>query len=123
MIDTNELVLVTFGFQTVEDWKRDPVFGPMAVEDMMKTLGYKSVEEWDSAIMPLHRAVKVRIIAALARLWQAIGKPVNKDQMQIYYHTFANYPPEVVENGVESILKKHRYSNIPTLSDMIEIMS
>lgn len=122
MIDTDELVLVSFGFQTVEDWKRDEHLGKYTAQEMMKALGYKSVEEWHAAVMPLHQEVRLRIITALARLWQAIGKPVNKDQMQIYYHAFAGYPPDVVERGVEAILKTHRYSNIPTLADMIESM-
>jgi hypothetical protein len=123
MIDTNELVLVTFGFQTVEDWKRDKHLGKLTVADLMKSLRYKSIEEWDAAIMPLHREVKIRIIAALGRLWQVIGKPVNKEQMQVYYHTFANYPPEVVEKGVEAIMKTHKYSNVPTLAELMEYAS
>lgn len=122
MIDTNELVLVTFGFQTVEDWKRDAILGQMTAEELMKTMGYKTIEEWDKDIMPIHREVKIRIISALGKLWQAIGKPINREQMQVYYHAFANYPPEIIEKGVESILKKHRYTNIPTLADLIEAM-
>jgi hypothetical protein len=122
MIDTNELVLVTFGFNTIEDWKNDKNFGKKTPEELMKLLRYKSFEDWEKAVMPLHREIKVRILAALGRLWQAIGKPINKEQMQVYYHTFANYPPDVVERGVESILKTHRYSNIPTLADLIESM-
>lgn len=121
-MDTNELVMATFGFDSVEQWKADPHLGDKTLDELADAMNFDSIQEWYDAVMPLHLENKRRIIEALSGLWKAIGKPVNKDQMQIYYHAFAGYPPDVVERGVEAILKTHRYSNIPTLADMIESM-
>lgn len=123
MTDLTELVLITYGFADVAAWQNDPIFGRMTAEEIMRKAGYKSAAAWEAEVMPLHREVKKALMDALLKLWYAIGRTADPNQLKVYAEAFDGYPPEVVKQAVDRLLQTHRYTSVPTIAEIHEAIS
>lgn len=124
MTDMTELVLVSFGFMDVDAWKNDPNLGAFSARDLMLKLGYKTVEEWSAAVMPLHREVeraeKAQTAEALMKFWYALGKVPDPNQFNVYFEAFRQTPPALLRKAVDRLIETRRFSNIPTVAEIKE---
>lgn len=123
MTDLTELVLITYGFADVAAWKNDPIFGRMTAEEIMRKAGYKSAAAWEAEVMPLHREIKKALMDALLKLWYAIGRPADPNQLKVYVEAFDGYPPEVINQAVSHLLETHRYTSVPTIAEIREAIA
>lgn len=124
MTDLTELVLVSFGFPTTEAWKQDANLGEFSARELMEQLGFKTPEEWEIAVIPLHREIAKetaqQIGEALMRFWYALGKMPDPNQFKIYFDAFINTPPALLRRAVDRLIETHRYSNVPTVAEIKE---
>ena len=120
MTDVDELVLNTFGFRDGEGWKNDPRLGGLDTQEIMQKLGCRSLDQWEDEVMPLHQEIQSQIADQLLKLWFAIGKSPDPDQFKVYFMEFRDYPPEVLEQGITSVLRVHQYNNIPMIATILK---
>ncbi len=52
-------------------------------------------------------------LAALAKLWTALGKPVDAKRLEIYSEVLGVLPLELLELGVKRALQEHAFSSVP----------
>lgn len=124
MTNMTELVLLSFGFQSVEAWKNDVNLGAFSANDLMQQLGYKSAEEWAAALLPLHQEVSRAEIAqtadALMQFWYSLGKTPDPKQFNVYMDAFVKTPPALLRKAVDHLLQTRRFSNVPTIAEIKE---
>lgn len=120
MTDLTELVLITYGFADVAAWRIDPLFGRLTAEEIMRKAGYKSAAAWEAEVMPLHREIKKALMDALLKLWYAIGRQADPNQLKVYADAFDGYPPELINQAVDHLLTTHGYTSVPTIAEILE---
>jgi hypothetical protein len=59
----------------------------------------------------------------LRQLWTATGKPVNEQQFEVYVKQLADIPFDVLEDVVATLLREHKYNNVPTLGEIWEVIT
>ena len=52
-------------------------------------------------------------------LWYAIGKPIDQKQKSVYARALSNIPYGLLDKAINKVLKEHKYSNIPTIAEII----
>jgi len=54
----------------------------------------------------------------LSQLWEATGKPVNEKQLMVYAKQLSHVPMAVLEDVVNTLLREHTWSNVPTIGEI-----
>mgnify|MGYP001044566308 CR=1 FL=1 len=114
----SDLVLHTFGFQSVEQWQDDPHFGSMSEVGLMKLLGYKTLEEWRAVVNKQKADLQKHMITVLSAMWRAIGKQPDQTQLEYYYREFQGYPPERIEAAIAELIRTRKWSNVPSIAEI-----
>ena len=52
-------------------------------------------------------------LSVLAKLWTALGKPVDAKRLEIYSEILGVLPLELLELGVKRALQEHTFSSVP----------
>lgn len=52
-------------------------------------------------------------VGELARLWDAIGKPLDADRLAIYQRELADIPLGLLERTMSRVIRENTYSNVP----------
>ena len=52
-------------------------------------------------------------------LWYAIGKPIDQKQKAVYARALSNIPYGLLDKAINKVLQEHKYSNIPTIAEII----
>jgi len=51
----------------------------------------------------------------LIRLWDAVGKPLESERLQIYQRELRAVPLGLLENAVSRVIRENVYNNVPTV--------
>lgn len=54
----------------------------------------------------------------LSQLWEAIGKPVNPNQLKVYVKQLGDLPLGALDVVITQLLKDHKYANVPTIGEI-----
>lgn len=68
--------------------------------------------------MQIYNLAKEEWIGVLKQLWEAVGKPINKEQLKVYAKHLADIPLGVLEEIIQELLRNHQYSNVPTIGEI-----
>jgi hypothetical protein len=52
-------------------------------------------------------------VGELARLWDAVGKPLEADRLAIYQRELADIPLGLLERTISRVIRENTYSNVP----------
>lgn len=52
-------------------------------------------------------------LGQLIRLWDAVGKPLDADRLEIYRRELSDVPLGLLEHAVSRVIRENTYSNIP----------
>lgn len=52
-------------------------------------------------------------VGELARLWEAIGKPLDADRLAIYQRELSGIPLGLLEKTISRVIRENTYSNVP----------
>ena len=58
----------------------------------------------------------------LVKLWTAFAKQLDLAQFKVYRDELADVPLGVLEHVVGEAIKRHRYSTVPTLAEIHEVL-
>jgi len=68
--------------------------------------------------LQIYNLAKEEWIGVLKQLWEAVGKPINKEQLKVYAKQLADIPLGVLEEIIQELLRNHQYSNVPTIGEI-----
>lgn len=57
-------------------------------------------------------------LGVLVRLWQAVGKPVDAERLQIYQRELGDVPLGLLEKAVTRLIREWSYANVPNVSEI-----
>lgn len=57
-------------------------------------------------------------VSILTQLWDACGKPVEKQRLSVYRKQLEDVSLGVLEKAVKHLLREHVYSNVPTIGEI-----
>ena len=52
-------------------------------------------------------------LGEIARLWDAVGKPLDEDRLAIYQRELAEIPFGLLTKAISRVIREHSYSNVP----------
>ena len=52
-------------------------------------------------------------LGVLTRLWDAIGKPLDADRLEVYRRELGDVPFGLLEKAVSRVIRENTYSNVP----------
>ncbi len=59
-------------------------------------------------------------VGAVAQLWDAIGKPVEKKRLELYCKQLSIVPLQLLESGVAYAIRNNTYSTVPPIGKIWE---
>lgn len=54
----------------------------------------------------------------LIRLWDAVGKPLDADRLQIYRRELSAIPLGLLEKAISRVLRGHIYASVPAIGEV-----
>lgn len=57
-------------------------------------------------------------LSVLVRLWQAVGKNVDAERLQIYQRELGDVPLGLLEKAVTRLIREWHYANVPNVSEI-----
>jgi len=66
----------------------------------------------------IHQMAMEEWLSVLVRLWEAVGKTVDVDRLEIYRRELVDIPLGVLENAVSRVIREHTYANVPTVGEI-----
>jgi hypothetical protein len=54
----------------------------------------------------------------LVQLWDAIGKPVDRKQLQVYAKQLNDVPLGLLEQALKALMRRHTYNTVPTIGEI-----
>jgi hypothetical protein len=76
-----------------------------------------SEEEFD---VQIYRAGMQDWVMTIAQLWDAIGKPVDEQRLDLYCKQLRNVPLGLLEIGVNYAISNNTFSNVPPVGKIFE---
>ena len=62
--------------------------------------------EWEKEMM-------TEWVSEIARLWDAVGKPLDETRLNIYKRELSDIPLGLLERAVSRVIRENTYSNVP----------
>jgi hypothetical protein len=57
-------------------------------------------------------------VGILTQLWDACGKPVEKQRLSVYRKQLEDVSLGILEKAIKNLLREHVYSNVPTIGEI-----
>ena len=57
-------------------------------------------------------------LGVLVRLWQAVGKNVDAERLQIYQRELGDVPLGLLEKAVKRLIREWQYANVPNVNEI-----
>lgn len=114
----SDLVLSTFGFSSIHNWKSDLYLGNKSEIELMHSAGFSSMDAWQKFHNEQRLVIQKEVLTILSKLWLALGRKPDQAQLMIYFQEFDGYPPERMNDAVSYLLQAPKWSNVPTIAEI-----
>lgn len=66
----------------------------------------------------IYQAAMEEWLGVLVRLWQAVGKNVDAERLQIYQRELGDVPLGLLEKAVKRLIREWHYANVPNVNEI-----
>lgn len=83
------------------------------MNETAETITQENTPEWLEA--------RMEWLKILSRLWAALGREPDARQIAVYEQALGFLPVGLLEETINELLLRHRYNNIPTIAEIVEM--